>query len=258
MTSRFEAARDRAMMWVWIGAFILAGSSAITQAGGAGRSRRSPASVRLGPGVSNHPVGIAPSSDIAIPEGWPLGADGVITCFTCHVALPEFDGASDAKLRGFDDRTEEPVSFCVNCHGEQRQQSAAAMHWEAVQVAHVKPEAGGGFGSGRSLDGESRRCLGCHDGVNAMESRNTTPWSRGGGDHGSRTANHPVGARYPSSGSRGSNRALRPASLLPEEVRLPDGKVSCVSCHDLYATRRLYLTVPLDGSQLCFTCHAMD
>ena len=91
-----------------------------------------------------------------------------------------------------------------------------------------------------------------------MDAKNATPWSRGGGDHGNRTANHTVGARYPSGGSRGSTRALRPASLLPKQVRLPDGKISCVSCHDLYAPERFYLTVPLDGSQLCFTCHAMD
>jgi predicted CXXCH cytochrome family protein len=69
------------------------------------------------------------------------------------------------------------------------------------------------------------------------------------------TTNHPVGVRY---GARGSSVALRPASLLPDNVRLPDGTVSCVSCHDLYARDGHLLSVPLDESTLCYTCHDMD
>jgi len=245
-------------MRLWIGTFIIAGFSAITQAGGEGHSRRNLDRLRRGPGVSNHPVNIVPSSSINIPEGWPLGKDGAITCFTCHAALSDFDDARDIRLRDFDDNIAEAGDFCASCHNEQSNQNAAAMHWSAIRKAHIKSDSSRGFGAGGSLDGESRRCLGCHDGVNASESKNATPWSGGGGRHGVRTDNHTVGVRYPMAGSRGAAQSLRPAGMLPEQVRLPDGKISCVSCHDLYSRERAFLTVPLDDSQLCFTCHAMD
>ena len=87
---------------------------------------------------------------------------------------------------------------------------------------------------------------------------NATPWNPGGGYDGTQTGNHPVGVRYPLGAGRDSGVSFRPAGLLPEQVRLPGGVVSCVSCHDLYAPERHLLTVSLDGSALCFTCHAMD
>jgi len=60
---------------------------------------------------------------------------------------------------------------------------------------------------------------------------------------------------YGDQGGGRSGTLLRSARLLPERVRLPDGKVSCVSCHDLYETEPRRLAVSMEKSELCLTCH---
>lgn len=67
--------------------------------------------------------------------------------------------------------------------------------------------------------------------------------------------NHPIGIQYPYGRSPNRGTVFRLASLLPPQVRLPDDTVSCVSCHNLYARSRNLLSVPIDDSTLCFTCH---
>jgi len=244
-----------------LGILVLAMVSFIPQAfaGDRGGRRSFAAKLSRGPGVSNHPIGVRPSSDVSIPKGWPLAADGTIKCLTCHAALPSMRGDTGPKLRDFDDRLEGSTAFCMKCHVDQGRQNASTMHWTAVRVAHVRSDDDDRMAGRRGvLDGESRECLTCHDGVNAAESQNVT--GRGGGFSyvGNRTGNHPVGIRYPRAGRSGSGSPMRPASMLPAEVRLPGGAVSCVSCHDLYARDRHLLSVRLDDSELCFTCHDMD
>lgn len=207
--------------------------------------------LRYGPGVANHPVGVVPSSAVSIPADWPLGADGTITCLSCHYQLPSLRGTSNPRLRGDAGAGKAGSEFCASCHSVSNDRSAAGMHWTAVRVAHVRPDTHGSDNRGGLLDAESRRCLSCHDGVSAGESTNPTASSSRGFEDMRR--NHPVGVTY---GDQGRGRTLlRSAQLLPERVRLPDGKVSCVSCHDLYETERNRLSVSMDKSRLCLTCH---
>ena len=131
------------------------------------------------------------------------------------------------------------------------------MHWMALEVAHVKPETAGFTDAGGVLDKHTRACLGCHDGVSAPDSTNTTPWNPGKGFTGDRGRSHPVGVPYSRRASRLGGARLRPASLLPREIRLPGGTVGCLSCHNLYARDRHRLAVPIKGSALCFSCHDM-
>ena len=74
---------------------------------------------------------------------------------------------------------------------------------------------------------------------------------------GDRRRNHPIGIRYDDPSRDPTLSPLRPLSQVPDQVNLPDGKVACVSCHDLYARERYLLTVPIHGSELCFACHDM-
>ena len=48
---------------------------------------------------------------------------------------------------------------------------------------------------------------------------------------------------------------LRPSNMLPDAIALPDGKVGCVSCHNLYAQEEKLLAVTIQASELCFACH---
>jgi predicted CXXCH cytochrome family protein len=211
-----------------------------------------------GPGVSNHPVGMAPSSSVNLPADWPLDPDGTMTCLTCHSNLPSSRGSGDPCLRDFDPELEAATEFCMKCHGGSSHQGRADVHWMAVQTAHVGAEATPTAPSSHLLDAQTRQCLGCHDGVGASESSNTTPWNRGhAASFGGPQGNHPVGVSYPTGSQARTGSQFRAKSFLPEQVQLPRGQVSCVSCHDLYSGDRYLLTVPIEGSELCFTCHDM-
>ncbi|MHC4609544.1 MAG: cytochrome c3 family protein, partial [Planctomycetota bacterium] len=95
-------------------------------------------------------------------------------------------------------------------------------------------------------------------GVTAVESNNPAGSKAGRNSMADSGRNHPIGVSYADRVRQTSASALRPVALLPQEVRLPDGKVSCVSCHSLYAGRPNLLTVPIEKSQLCFACHQMN
>lgn len=207
-----------------------------------------------GPGVVNHPVNVAPSAAVLIPAGWPLSASGTLTCLTCHTSLPR-DKDDQPKLRGEQASRNDARQFCTQCHRGEARSTASGMHWVALDRAHFGGEHETARGAER--DDGSRRCLSCHDGVSAPD----TPYQTGGGAHsgdlGEPGRNHPIGVRYPWGGKRGGDSSLRPASLLPKTVQLPRDNVGCVSCHNLYANSPKLLSVPIEGSALCFTCHDM-
>ncbi len=212
--------------------------------------------LRNGPGDLNHPVHVKPSASVTLPAGWPTDVDGTITCLTCHAKLPSLEGGGDPNLRSVDGRSDDPSSsFCTNCHASRDGPSAKSMHWQATRFAHVRFNDHRVSRSLGRLDAESRKCLGCHDGVNAVESNNA--FSAGGFSWDARRE-HPIGMSYRRKVTQTSDVPLRPASLLPPAIRLPDGRVSCVSCHDLYGGKKDLLSVPIEGSALCMTCHDLN
>lgn len=208
---------------------------------------------REGPGTSNHPVNVRPSAAVSIPTGWPLASDGTITCITCHDGFPTAERPAASTLRGDADSP----AFCVSCHTERGPRTSKGMHWRAVSRAHPGSDAAESRG-GTESETMSQSCLECHDGVSASDAGHEASAGRGGGFVGDRSRNHPVGVRYPANGTRGVEVPLRPASQLPRSIRLPNGKVSCISCHDVYGRGDHRLTVPIEGSRLCMTCHVMD
>ncbi len=210
-----------------------------------------------GPGVANHPVAVIPSDVVTVPWGWPLNDRGAITCLTCHTGIPNETDSSDPMLRDYESSAAPATAFCAKCH-DFGQLSAKSIHWVAIGEAHIRPEHAGLRESGGRLDSQMRQCFSCHDGAMASEADNTIPSSRMLGYTEYSGRNHPVGVRYTRGARPRHLSPLRPSSMLPPEVRLSGGKVSCMSCHDLYAGSPNLLTVPIRGSRLCLTCHAMD
>lgn len=123
------------------------------------------------------------------------------------------------------------------------------------------------------LDAIAQGCLQCHDG-----SRASHVTARGAGapmqSRGFQTMNHPVGMTYDRSVSKDPN-GFRPRSALHPNVRLVEGQVSCVSCHQIKSSAATAATMEahLDISQassctatkeltmgrhdkdLCLACH---
>ena len=251
----FNASVHRAPWWRVLTVLAMAGLPVLIAAGKPGSEDQAAIDrLRYGPGVTNHPVGVVPSDAVNVPADWPLGTDGTFTCLTCHYKLSPMTGGSNPCLRGPVSEGGAARDFCAKCHAVLDNRGAAGMHWMAVGVAHVKPDACDSAASpSGALDAETRRCLGCHDGVNAGESANPTAsspqrfWDL--------RRNHPVGVSYADRGRGKAATLLRSSQLLPGRVRLPDGKVSCVSCHDLFQTGRHRLSVSMEESKLCLTCH---
>jgi len=226
-------------------------------AAGAGGSSTANVGQGNGPGITNHPVHVIPSETVVIPSGWPLSDRGAITCLTCHTEIATESEQSGPKLRDFESEDARSGEFCAKCHGRAGHRSASSTHWIAVQVAHLPGDRADPRGGSSLLDTGTRRCLSCHDGASAIESKNVTPWTHSRGYVGDKRRSHPVGVLYGDPSRPKDLSPLRPASSLPQGVALPDGKVGCISCHNLYAGTRHLLTVPIQGSELCLTCHDM-
>ena len=102
-------------------------------------------------------------------------------------------------------------------------------------------------------------CLSCHDGSLATSTIGAAhailSEVRGGflPPDGLAGRDHPIGVPYPS-----SNRDYRPAAFLEaQHVRLPDGRVECISCHDPHDSAGVdkMLVMSNRRSALCLACH---
>jgi predicted CXXCH cytochrome family protein len=52
-------------------------------------------------------------------------------------------------------------------------------------------------------------------------------------------------------------RTLVPEPALPAALVLPEGKVSCVTCHDGASGERHHTAMTMSKSTLCSACHAL-
>lgn len=111
----------------------------------------------------------------------------------------------------------------------------------------------------------SMGCLSCHDGTVAPGILNSPGRFRAGGraessapgyDHGDPSRNHPVDIVYPV-----AEPGYVPRALLDSRLQLDSGLLTCRTCHGarsvdgLAPTSGAMLSIPNEGSRLCFACH---
>ncbi len=84
----------------------------------------------------------------------------------------------------------------------------------------------------------TKDCVFCHDGALARNALD-------------RSFNHPTGMDYQSKLSQSSGR-LKPIDTV---LSLENGKVGCLTCHDLNSDLPSKLVMGNQRSRLCFTCH---
>lgn len=191
-----------------------------------------PAAIRV-----SHPSGFQPKKKPI--DGYPLDWKGDLTCSTCH----EVHGSKPALLRG------ERVGrdLCFACHEQvffQKMRDGGA----SLMVGHLSRGVDAGA---PMLDVYSRQCMECHG--TTGDPRITTRVDRNGiSRHAKSGVNHPVGANYQKAAAYGG---YRPRRVVEKRLLLPDGMVSCVSCHGGYMKEHGKLIVPLAGSGLCYECH---
>lgn len=222
-----------------------------------------------------HPMDVRPV-DASPPVGWPLDGLGRMSCLTCHTNCGRKEGrealatrddepaaGSGAALRG----ELSDGAFCAQCHGRSgvtqapgearaaRQSPPGERHAAYLALAHPM-EGGSEAGSAETTDAASRRCLWCHDGTVsgaadvALGSNLDVAPQLGGAKR-----SHPIGVVYPPRPSPYREGGYVPAGSLDPRILLPDGRVGCLSCHDLFSSEESLLSMPNRGSALCDACH---
>jgi len=194
----------------------------------------------------SHPIGVSPNKRIPLQRY--LGEGNQLTCLTCHNVHKENNSAlSQRELKGLLRGHAQGRAFCATCH-EDRYLGADWGHNLSVTYAHMSDQL---IQSkvGAQLDKFSVECLSCHDGVISTS---------GGGEvrsgefrHGIGLS-HPIGVKYPSMSAKND---FVPVSMLPEEAKLFDGNMGCLTCHNPYGGRKSLLIMENRRSALCFACH---
>ena len=184
--------------------------------------------------TASHPSGFKPTQQL--PEEFPLDWKGDLTCSTCH-------NIHNGK-RGYLRVSKYGKTLCLSCH----------------QTNFFTKMKDGGYSllSGHldanesltgNIDSFSVQCMSCHESLpNELNIRITSNIIR----HSRNRASHPIGMLYKTSMLYGGYRMV---SELPKQVLLPDGRISCISCHQAYSDKHGKLVIENRGSKLCFSCH---
>ncbi len=151
----------------------------------------------------------------------------------------------------------EALDLCSACHTPHIAVGRAPLLDKRPQsLSAIRPYQARGV----ELDDSTLLCLSCHDGVMASDvfsfahaTRSPTPLGTSWIGSGSLTS-HPIGVKYPL-----ANQTYNPESAVTADgrIKLPDGRVQCISCHDPHNTHRNrgMLVRSNDGSRLCLSCH---
>ena len=185
----------------------------------------------------SHPTGFQPKT--VPPAGFPLDWKGDLTCSTCH----EIHGSGHGLMRG----ALVGKQLCLACHPADFF-TAMRDGGASLTLGHL---ASGIDPKAPALDAYSRKCMECH-GANANPRLATSIDRNGVLRHAGQTVNHPIGAVYQKAVAFGG---YRQKAAVERRLLLPDGKVSCVSCHAGFQKEHGKLVLAMTASKLCFECH---
>jgi predicted CXXCH cytochrome family protein len=185
----------------------------------------------------SHPSGFQPRNKPA--ELYPLDWKGDLTCSTCH----EVHGSKPGLMRG----SKLGKELCLACHDAdffKKMRDGGA----SLMVGHLSR---GIDVNAPTLDVYSRQCMECHG--RSGDPRLATSIDRNGvARHSGSSLNHPVGANYQKAVAFGGYRQRQ---LVEKKLQLPNGLVSCVSCHQGYRKDHGKLVIGKEQSKLCYECH---
>lgn len=188
----------------------------------------------------SHPSGFAPRRPL--PVDFPLDWKGDLTCSTCHLVHARAPGLLRGKKRARD--------FCLSCHDQGFFNNMKDEGSSLVISGHL--DIGRGRGT-IDIDAHSLHCLGCHASSHSAGG-SVSVGQNGVLRHSSGSAPHPIGRSYRDASRRGGFHPEQ--QLAQKKIRLSDGKISCISCHEVYKKDHGKLVASVDRSALCLSCHA--
>jgi predicted CXXCH cytochrome family protein len=165
-----------------------------------------------------------------------------MTCSTCHHVHGNTHGLIRGNTRG--------RNFCLSCHDKKFFDKMADQGVSIIASGHVASVTGKADLSSLDVDAFTLQCMGCHG--NYGDLRGATIDAKRILRHAGNAVNHPIGKRYAESFQKGR---YKPEAFVSQRLFLPDGRVSCVTCHQGYVKEHGKLRVGKQGSALCFECH---
>lgn len=151
------------------------------------------------------------------------------------------------------------LDLCTPCHTPHLSVvKPPAMDSREPLAQRLRPYSGEGV----DLDESSLLCLSCHDGVVARDVYRSAHAARVSAQLGSSwvgkasLTSHPIGVKYPIGDP--TYRTIE-AATDDGAIKLPNGRLQCISCHDPHNTKRFdYMLVRSNqGSRLCLACHRL-
>ena len=188
----------------------------------------------------SHPSGFIPKPGTMIPAIYPLDWRGGLTCSTCHMVHGDMPG----KLRG----TTQGRDFCLACHDSEFFKKMIDGGESLTSSGHlgILPTK-----TWKSLDPYSVQCMECHAergdvSVDGNADSDKVLIVRHAND------NHPVGRSYAEAATHGG---YKPVFKLSRKIQLPNGVISCISCHEGFTKNHGKLISITSYSTLCYECH---
>ncbi|HUW84540.1 MAG TPA: cytochrome c3 family protein [Phycisphaerae bacterium] len=161
----------------------------------------------------------------------------------------------------FSDQTWSHGQICQPCHHPHTPSGDVPLWAPSDELSQALPLY---ESPDRRLSSGDVMCLSCHDGAVAGDiygGANDVIVSQIGVSRatytpglGPASGNHPIGVRYPIHDPRYHPRA---AVTADQRIKLPEGRVSCLSCHDPHGTagHDAMLVCSNARSSLCLSCH---
>ena len=174
-----------------------------------------------------------------IPAEYPVDWKGDITCSTCHTV----HGTEAGLMRGGKKGRE----LCLSCHDQGFFVRMADEGTSIRQKGHLARTADLQVGL---IDAYSINCMSCHN--NNGLGPAGTKYEGVVLAHSETTMKHPIGFLYVNTAGRDRYHDI---GRLDARLVLPDGRLSCVTCHLAYSDSHGELAVANTGSALCYQCH---
>ncbi|MBI3523132.1 MAG: DmsE family decaheme c-type cytochrome [Betaproteobacteria bacterium] len=179
---------------------------------------------------------------------------GDAKCTTCHDEADSPELLAIGKTR-HGVRADKRGPECTSCHGE----SAKHIAYKGSDKP-PKPDRTFGKKSANTAEERDQACMSCHKGGNRMQ------WV--GSQHESQdvgcTSCHKVHTRHDKARDRATqtetcfscHKEQRTESLRTSHHPIPEGKISCSSCHNPHGSSGPKMLNTATVNETCYTCHA--
>lgn len=205
---------------------------------------------------------------------WKIKFAATIFALVSAPAVAQIEGtAHDLTTGSYDNTGNTGGQICVYCHTPHNATAiTAGALWNRIDGA-IGPYTM--YPSGGTIQGaidvtpnaETLACLGCHDGVAAMDNISNLPGRDPDVTWGATTGpllgyalldddlsdDHPVSIVYDVADTELDTVAN---AITGSALELYNGKVECATCHDVHGTAfPQFLRITSDTSDICLTCH---